>query len=514
MGDGITLATSLQHYKRSEVQEGLLEAAKDREVAVKFGDRGFGKRPDTLQYTNDVFRLAQQGASSFHVSEELWFNPLQLDTGMKRRELDNLRKGWDLVLDVDCPQWELAKITTWLLIQALKDHGVGSISLKFSGNKGFHIGVPFESFPATFQGVQTRTLFPEAPRKIAQYLLDHINDKHITVEDNEITFGHRFRISLKQLQEITGKGLDELTTTYCPQCQRKVEPGAAPKPEFICPRCETRTKSDQDYMQCEKCGTLMEKIESRSSACKCGSDTIMKRFNPLSVIEVDTILIAPRHLYRAAYSMHEKSGLVSVPIPVDTLLDFHKEDAHPSKIEGDTMFLDRSSVEREEATTLLEKAYAHTQIDLREAQREQYEQKPFDAMEHFENAAPEEVFPCYIKQLAGPLEDGKKRALFVLTNFLGCVGWSLDDIDTFLHEWNDKHPEPLRETTIKGHLNYHKKHLGKVLPPNQDNKQYYSGNHTCPEDSMCRRIKNPVFYVRKRMQAQGKQGGKKSHSSK
>ncbi|MBI1970155.1 hypothetical protein HYS47_00250, partial [Candidatus Woesearchaeota archaeon] len=132
----------LQYYQRKNIQDALVASCKDKEVAMKYGENGFGKRPDVLHYGNDVWQLAKQGATSFHVSEELWKNPLQLNTGMSRQDIDTLRKGWDLVLDIDSPNWSLSKLTAWLLITALREHDVQSISIKFSGNKGFHIGVP------------------------------------------------------------------------------------------------------------------------------------------------------------------------------------------------------------------------------------------------------------------------------------------------------------------------------------------------------------------------------------
>lgn len=137
------ISTTLKHYKKESVQNAIIESADKKEIAIKFGDKGFGKRPDILTYPKDVLELAKQGATSFHASEELWSNPLQLDPMMKKSEIEKLRVGWDFVLDIDCPIWKIAKIITWLIIKALKEHKISSVSLKFSGNKGFHIGVPF-----------------------------------------------------------------------------------------------------------------------------------------------------------------------------------------------------------------------------------------------------------------------------------------------------------------------------------------------------------------------------------
>ena len=136
------MSNIIDFYSKPDIQEEIVKAAKDREIAVKFGDKGFGKRPDIIQYKSDVLELAKQGATSFHASEEIWQNPLRISTNMRKKDLEDLRTGWDLVLDVDCPVWSLAKITTWLIIKALKDHKIESISIKFSGNKGFHLGIP------------------------------------------------------------------------------------------------------------------------------------------------------------------------------------------------------------------------------------------------------------------------------------------------------------------------------------------------------------------------------------
>ena len=91
-------------YHQEEVVRTILQNSKGREVAVKFGSKGFGKRPDLLKYPDDLLAYVNQGATSFHVSEEIWSNPLQVHPEMRRKELDEIRTGWDLVIDIDCPQ--------------------------------------------------------------------------------------------------------------------------------------------------------------------------------------------------------------------------------------------------------------------------------------------------------------------------------------------------------------------------------------------------------------------------
>ena len=133
----LTKAILLSYYKRTSIQEAIFNSSKNKEVAVRYLDK-FGKRPDFLQYPNEVLEVVKQGATSFHCSEELWMNPLQLSSEMNVRELDKLRVGWDLVIDIDCKYWEYSKLIAHLVINALRAHGVRSISCKFSGNKGFH----------------------------------------------------------------------------------------------------------------------------------------------------------------------------------------------------------------------------------------------------------------------------------------------------------------------------------------------------------------------------------------
>src|SRR3989338_8005450 len=99
----------LQFYSRKDIQKALIEHCKSREVAVKYGDGGYGKRPDTLGFEGDVLELAKQGATSFHISEERWQDPLGLKTGMQKKQLEELRIGWDLLLDIDSNFIEYSK---------------------------------------------------------------------------------------------------------------------------------------------------------------------------------------------------------------------------------------------------------------------------------------------------------------------------------------------------------------------------------------------------------------------
>ena len=103
------------YYSRPDIQEVLFDFSKNREVCPRYFE-GFGKRPDALQYPADVFELVKKGATSFHCSEELWSDALQLETGLSEEKLNNLRIGWDLLIDIDSKYLDYSKILTEIII--------------------------------------------------------------------------------------------------------------------------------------------------------------------------------------------------------------------------------------------------------------------------------------------------------------------------------------------------------------------------------------------------------------
>ncbi len=483
----LTKSTCLKFYKQKEVQEAIVQHAQNKEIGVQYGLGNFGKRPDVLTYPRDVLELALNNVTSLHASEELWSNPLNLNSSLSKEDLEDLRIGWDLVLDIDCKDWEFSKLTTHLFIKALKDNSVKNISCKFSGNKGFHIGVPFQAFPTEFSGKKTKDLFPAGPQKIAQFLLNEISEKYVTVKDNEVIFDKDYIFPLTKLKEKFGD--KEFILTRCKNCLTKINFHKEALNEFICPRCDANIKSEKNYVKCEKCNELMVRIEHHKNLCGCGSNEYFSTFDPLSLIEVDTVLISSRHLYRMPYSLHEKSGLVSLPIDPTTVLDFDKSQARPENITFPLRpFIDRQIL-GESAGRLLLQAWDF-QIKTPEIEKEK---KP--EYEEMKITCPitAEFFPPCIQLILNGVDDGKKRSVFIVMNFLGKLGWSKSDIETFLYKWNqEKNREPLREVYIKGQLNHFQS--GK-LPPNCSNDAYYPSIGVCKPDALCAKIKNPVNYA-------------------
>ncbi|PIO07339.1 hypothetical protein COU59_03460, partial [Candidatus Pacearchaeota archaeon CG10_big_fil_rev_8_21_14_0_10_34_12] len=120
------------YYSNPEVQKAIYEFSKKREISPRYFE-GFGKRPDSLQFKGDVFSLAKKGATSFHCSEELWSDPLKIDTGMTKDQADELRIGWDLLIDIDCEHGiKYSKLAAKAIVETFKQHGIKNVGVKFS----------------------------------------------------------------------------------------------------------------------------------------------------------------------------------------------------------------------------------------------------------------------------------------------------------------------------------------------------------------------------------------------
>jgi len=489
------LAKTLSFYKRTDIQEELVKQAKDKEVAFRF-DETFGKRPEMLNYPNDVLELAKQRITSFHCSEELWKNPLQLNTGMKREELNALRKGWDLVFDIDCPNWDLSRITTWLVIKALRAHGISSIYVKFSGNKGFHIALPFEIFPEKIADVSVKDMFPEFATKAMLYVLDFITQNYIPVENNEVKFyddNHKYTV--EELSRLLNKNFEDITYLYCESCKKRVEVRREERKELIV------TSQDSDFITpaSEK---DTKKIILEGKMCDCQKPRYKKLFNPFVILNIDAILISSRHLYRMPYSFHEKSHLISIPINPDDVLHFNKDDAKPENVTMKHPFLERQGKSSQEGLKFWQNVFDYKSFMNKEKMEEMDLQKKFNQPDIIhslpEKAIGEESFPPCIKLIFQGLEDGRKRSCFVLINFLISCGWEYDLIEKRLLEWNEKNTEPLRPQYILGQLRYTQQSRKVLPPPNCNNLSYYKSFSVCKPDELCRQVKNPLQYAKRK----------------
>ncbi len=416
------MVSVIEYYSRKDVQKRIMEIAANREMAVSFNGRGYGKRPDILQFENDITELVKSGATSFHFSEERWSNPLLLEAGMTKKRLDELRVGWDLIIDVDSKNFEFSKQATFLIIEALKFHDIKNISVKFSGNRGFHIGIPFKAFPKKVNDVDIKLLFPDGPRVVASYLKYIIKD-HLTA---------------KLLENNTIENISK-------------------------------------DVEIEK-----EKMIGNGE------------FNPFSLVDIDTVLISNRHMFRSCYSLNEKSGLVSIPINHDDVLTFQRDSAKMENVKTGLSYMNEDEFKEEEARNLITQAFDWNQkLPSQSSEKVSETKKEFETVKEM---VPSEFFPpCMLLGLKG-LEDGRKRFLFILLNFLRNTGYDYGQIEKIIAEWNKKNTEPLRDNYINAQISWHKRQKGSLLPPNCDNQQYYPGIRICHPDGFCKFIKNPVHY--------------------
>ncbi|HTY43921.1 MAG TPA: hypothetical protein VMC80_01640 [Patescibacteria group bacterium] len=166
------------YYSNPEVQKALFSFSMNREVVPRYFE-GFGKRPDSFQYQADIFELVKKGATSFHCSEELWSQPMNLTTNLGSRELNDLRVGWDLLIDIDSKYLDYSKISAELILKILRFHGIKNPGIKFSGSKGFHIIIPWNAFPKRIHETKSSDMFPEWPRIIVQYLNEQVKSQLI-----------------------------------------------------------------------------------------------------------------------------------------------------------------------------------------------------------------------------------------------------------------------------------------------------------------------------------------------
>lgn len=500
----LDLSTLLKYYKREDIQEQLLSNSANRELGTRYLDGHFGKRPDMLQNKADILELAKQGASSFHISEEHWTNPLALSPSLKKDDLEKMRSGWDLVVDIDCPDWDLSRRIAFVIVKILKNHGISSISCKFSGNKGFHIGVPFKAFPKFVQGKQIKSLFPDKVKNIMEYLVysAETNFSREIIQD----------LDLKSLASKLKVAENDLLHDVCIKCNTLYTSKSSGKSIFLCDKCGYKLESESldSYISCPKCKSIAKRSHGSLNVKKClrcgAINSIARKINLKLVLGLDNILISPRHLYRMAYSLHEKSSLVSLPINPFTVLAFEKDQALPDKVIPKFKFLDDSNTLEGEASEFLLKAldfkgkdivYEHSDFSNNMTKLAQKE-KMFNAddLERVQEKIPLELFPPSILNILKGLKDGKKRALFVLVNFLTCVGWDYPEIEVLLNEWNSKNTEPLRERFIKSQISYHKLQKKKILPPNYSNKAYYADLGVITSEEEAGKFKNPVNYAK------------------
>lgn len=392
------------YYSKPDIQKAIFDFSKNREVVPSYMMESFGKRPDSLQYINDVFELVKKGATSFHCSQELWEDPLKISTEMSEKQLNELRIGWDLLLDIDSKYIDYSKILAEQVIELLKFHGIKNFGIKFSGSKGFHIIIPWKAFPKDIGDSKTSDMFPEWPRIVTQYIINNTKEK------------------------------------------------------------------------------LIEKITALTKPSK-----YVKDFRAPEEVMPDLILVSPRHLFRAPYSLHEKTALASMVLKPEEIKNFQLTDADPLKTKIRDFMPD---AEEGEARELLIQA-----LDWYKEKGEVIEKKEFEFKPIKLSKLSEKNLPPSIKKILQGVSDGRKRALFILINLFRSVGMEKDELEKRIDDWNKKNEIPLKQGYIKSQLAW--AYRNKIVPPPNYDKDYYKGIGIIPTEEEIR-YKNPVNYVVKK----------------
>jgi len=445
----------LGYYSRKEIKKTIFEFCKKRETIPKYYDF-FGKRPDRLEYEDDVYNLAKKGATSFHCSQELWGNPLNIKT---EKNLNELREGWDFLIDIDSKYFDYAKISAKIIINALKFHGIRNFGIKFSGSKGFHIIIPWKAFPEEYDGVKTKNMFPEWPRIIAKYLQEEFIKKN-----------------LESYIEKNAKEDSPKEIFYLPTNEKALEGFFY---EFVCEKCKTKItsffdkKTKKRVFKCSVCKGLIKKIKEEkiyfSPDKKFNSIKNKEMFkekinNQKDLNCVDLVLVAPRHLFRTPYSLHEKTSLCSCVLEEKDLENFSPNDAKPENIKIKNFY---PIVTEEEAKKLLINA-----LDWeKRKEKKDYTLKEKKEIDLSGIKIDESYFPpTILKILQGIKEDGRKRALTILLSFFVSLNLSKEYIEEKINEWNKKNYQPLKEGYINSQISWFLKN--KRLPPNYDRSIY------------------------------------------
>ncbi|MBU2576778.1 MAG: hypothetical protein KKF50_03580 [Nanoarchaeota archaeon] len=501
--------TALSYYARKEIRQAMFDFCKHRETIGNFNNKFFAKRPDTFDYPTDIINAVRQGATSFHCSEEIWENPLDINTDMTPEQYNKIKIGWDLIIDIDSPYLDYGKIAAKLLIKEFEKHGIKNYGIKFSGSKGFHILLPFAAFPPEVSGELTKDQFPEWPRAIAQYLFNQIKDPM-----------NREILRLSSREQLEEKG--ELVSEHlCPKCGNPTETKKVGK--YVCPdiRCRSEVesmKSNRKEMLCPSCNGKMARVSEREihfcETCKINTANLEAassfggeiRKNQIEFKEelttkstensVDFVLVAPRHLFRAPYSLHEKTAFASIPLTKDQIEDFKPTDADPLKINEIKSFM--PEVIPGEARELLLEALEWAQENAPKERTKKYEGAGID-MKGL--TITEDMYPPIIKKiLEGIKDDGRKRALSLMLSFFTSLEFPKDFIEEKIEEWNKKNYHPLKYGYIKSQIDWNVKN--KRLPPNYTNPIYKEfGIRNPPEPGM----KNPINYtIKMAMRAKSK----------
>ncbi len=448
------------YYSRDDVQQALLEVSADKEVAGIFKTGSFGQRPNVLVYPNDIVNMVKSGTVSFHGSVERWDNPMSLRTGMLKDDMDKLRKGFELIIDIDIKDFEFAKACTKIFFDELSKHGIKNIGVKYTGGKSFHLGVPFEAFPDRIDYKPTKSQYPIIPQVIISYLkqktFPKLADVILKLEPDIEKIASRLNLPAAALVGTGGLDVDKIIDS-----SRK--------------------------MMWQDAG--IELIDKAVTGFVGGAIT-------------EFGLFTSRHMFRLPYSLHESSLLASLPIKISAIDKFDKNDAAPENVKVKENFLDRSMRDSDGMESLVREA-----MDLNSSKMKQEEAKKKFIITNSDKIT-EAFFPPSIKKIMAGLADGRKRSVLILFNFLRNMNWTDGEIENFISSWNEKNTPPLPLNYMRSQIRWLRASR-RMLPPNFENENFYRSMGINCDVEINAGSKNPVTFAIREFRASSRKAFKK-----
>ena len=163
------------YYSSDFIAEQLVKNAQGREVAFCYENGSYDSRPNVLQYKSDVQNLVKKGITSFHYSVEHWSAPMALVTGVQHARYNELRTGWDLLIDMDSKIGMIgSQLCALEILGFLRKFGIKNCGIKFSGSRGFHLCLPSNMFPKEVNFHPLSSQYPDVPRIIINFIRDSI----------------------------------------------------------------------------------------------------------------------------------------------------------------------------------------------------------------------------------------------------------------------------------------------------------------------------------------------------
>jgi len=496
---------ALSYYSRKDVLNALFQFSQNREISPRYFE-GFGKRPDSFQYPSDILALVKRGATSFHCSEELWNDALQLSTELNHEQLNNLRTGWDLIIDIDCKWFDYSKKAALSIIKSLEFRGVKNAGIKFSGSKGFHIIIPWQAFPEEINGIKAKDMFPEWPRIITEYVKEisrPILQDLIKNTDSDFAKQEGFTgIRCENCKNLASESY-QITLRCDKHSSPYIETFKSPTEKYSvkkCPNCSSqmRETNKKKFYVCNTC-----RLNSLQSPNNFNEESIA--VDIFKILGLDLQLVSQRHLFRMPYSLHEKTALASIVIAKSQLENFDIKDANPLNVKVINF---TPSAKKNEARELLIQAldWHASQTANKKEEKIQYKDnlETGDEKDNEKNRKFQEIklkpqdlkdenFPPAILKILKGMEDGRKRALFILLNFFKSLNIPMEEIEKRINSWNQLNKPQLKQGYINSQLIWHSKQKS-ILPPNFDNS-IYKEIGVYDMDDLSLKVKNPVNYV-------------------